>query len=142
MRLLLSSIKIGIEVYTEVFESSIGGPQDDGLSSKIFTLYLAAVLCHMRALTNRTTPPSSELGMPQESEYSDDVGFMDTDQEGLDNLLLVVADIFGEGNLQINEAKIEFIHFRVAGSERREDGTLVRGDEEWCLSKFLGSLMS
>ena len=30
---------------------------------------------------------------------SDDVDFMDSDREGLDNLLPVVTDIFGEWNL-------------------------------------------
>ena len=67
---------------------------------------------------------------------------MDSDREGLDNLLPVVTDIFGEWNLQINEAKTEFVHFREADiNERREDGTLVRGDEEWCSSKLLVTLM-
>ena len=145
VRLLLSNIKIRIKVNSEVsvvFESSIGGPQGDSLSGKIFTLYLAAALYHLRAVTTRPTPPISELGMPQESEYSDDVDFMDTNRECLDDLLPVVTDIFGEWNLQINETKTEFVHFRVADSnERREDGNLVRGDEEWCSSKLLGSLM-
>ena len=145
VRLLLSNIKIRIKVKSEVsivFESSIGGPQGDSLSGKIFTLYLAAALYHLRAVTSRPTPPISELGMPQESEYSDDVDFMDTNRESLDELLPVVTDIFGEWNLQINGTKTEFVHFRVADSnERRKDGTLERGDEKWCSSKLLGSFM-
>ena len=50
VRLLLSNIKIRIKVSSEVstvFESSIGGPQGDSFSGKIFTLYLAAALHHL-----------------------------------------------------------------------------------------------
>lgn len=145
VRLLLSNIKIRIKVKSEVsivFESSIGGPQGDSLSGKIFTLYLAAALYHLRAVTSRPTPPISELGMPQESEYSDDVDFMDTNRESLNELSPVVTDIFGEWNLQINGTKTEFVHFRVADSnERRKDGTLERGDEKWCWSKLLRSFI-
>ena len=52
--------------------------------------------------------------MPQEFEYSDDVDFLDTDREGIDNLMPVANDIVNEWDLYINKAKTEFVHFRVA----------------------------
>ena len=63
VRFLLSNIKIRVKVESEVsieFESSVGGPQSDSLSGKLFTLYLAAALYHLRAVTNRPTPPIAE----------------------------------------------------------------------------------
>ena len=86
VRFLLSNIKIRVKVESEVsieFESSVGGPQGDSLSGKLFTLYLAAALYHLRAVTNRPTPPIADTGMPMESEYSDDVDFMDTSEQSL-----------------------------------------------------------
>ncbi|KAL5247145.1 hypothetical protein ACHWQZ_G019116 [Mnemiopsis leidyi] len=145
VRFLLSNIKIKVKVNSEVsieFESSIGGPQGDSLSGKFFTLYLAAALYHLRAVTHRPTPPIGETGMPLESEYSDDVDFMATSKEELENLLPVVKQVFNEWNLQINESKTEFVDFRIAGKDEfKDDGTPLRGSEEWCSSKLLGSLM-
>ncbi|KAL5260883.1 hypothetical protein ACHWQZ_G006801 [Mnemiopsis leidyi] len=145
VRFLLSNIKIKVMVNSEIsieFESSIGGPQGDSLSGKFFTLYLAAALYHLRAVTHRPTPPIGETGMPLESEYSDDVDFMATSKEELENLLPVVKQVFNEWNLQINESKTEFVDFRIAGKDEfKDDGTPLRGSEEWCSSKLLGSLM-
>ena len=52
--------------------------------------------------------------MPEESEYSDDVDFLDTDKEALISLLPVAKNVFNEWGLQINEEKTEMVHFRVA----------------------------
>ena len=145
VRFLLSNIKIRVKVESEVsieFESSVGGPQGDSLSGKLFTLYLAAALYHLRAVTNRPTPPIADTGMPMESEYSDDVDFMDTSEQSLQALLPVAKSVFSDWNLQINESKTEFVDFRIAGSEEfKVDGTPLRGSEDWCTTKLLGSLM-
>ena len=91
----------------------------------------------------RPTPPIKDDGMPEESEYSDDVDFMDTDGDALKALFLTAKDVFSQWNLQINETKTEFVHFRIADRhELMEDGrTPLRGNEEWCSTKLLGSLM-
>ena len=146
VRFLLSNIKIKVKVNKELsieFESSIGGPQGDSLSGKLFTLSLAGALYNLRAVTSRPTPPIKCDGMPEESEYSDDVDFMDTDEATLTALFTTAKDIFSEWNLQINEAKTEYVHFRIADrDELMEDGkTPLRGNEEWCTTKLLGSLM-
>ena len=146
VRFLLSSIKIKVKVNAELsveFETSIGGPQGDSLSGKLFTLTLAGALYHLRAVMQRPTPPIKDDGMPEESEYSDDVDFMDTDGDALKALFLTAKDVFSQWNLEINETKTEFVHFRIADRhELMEDGrTPLRGNEEWCSTKLLGSLM-
>ena len=111
VRFLLSNIKIKVKVNAELsleFETSIGGPQGDSLSGKLFTLTLAGALYHLRAVMQRPTPPINDDGMPEESEYSDDVDFMDTDGDTLNKALFSMAkDIFSQWNLQINETKTE-----------------------------------
>ena len=135
-------IKVNAELSFE-FETSVGSPQGDSLSGKLFTLTLAGALYHLRAVMQRPTPPIKDDGMPEESEYSDDVDFMDTEQEALTDLFLKAKDIFIEWNLHINEIKTEFVHFRIADRhEFMEDGiTQLRGNEVWCTTKLLGSLM-
>jgi hypothetical protein len=133
-------VKVNKELSIE-FESSIGGPQGDSLSGKLFTLVLAGALYNLRAVTSRPTPPIKFDGMPEESECSDGVDFMDTDKTTLDTLFVKAKDIFGKWNFLINETKTEFVHFLIAGrDELMEDGrTPVRGNEEWCTTKLLGS---
>jgi hypothetical protein len=146
VRFLLSNIKIKVKVNTELsleFESSIGGPQGDSLSAKLFTLVLAGALYHLRAVTARPTPPIKCNGMPEESEYSNDFDFMDTDKDNLTALFATAREIFSEWNLQVNKTKTEFVHFRIADrDEFMDDGkTPLRGNEPWCSTKLLGSLM-
>ena len=117
VRFLLSNIKIKVKVNAELsleFETSIGGPQGDSLSGKLFTLTLAGALYNLRAVMLRPTPPIKYDGMPEESEYSDDVDFMDTEKDALTALFLTAKDVFSKWNLQINETKTEFVHFRIA----------------------------
>ena len=78
VRFLLSNTKIKVKINNFLsleFTSSIGGPQGDSLSGTLFTLTLAGALYHLRAVTLRVrpTPPIQENGMPEESEYSDDM---------------------------------------------------------------------
>ena len=63
--------------------------------------------------------------------------------ETLKTLLPIATNIFSEWNLEINIGKTEFVDFRVAERhEKLADGrTPLRGNEEWCSTKLLGSLM-
>ena len=48
---------------------------------------------------------------------------MDTDEDTLTALFRIAKDVFSEWNLQINEAKTEYVHFRIADrDELMEDG--------------------
>jgi hypothetical protein len=86
VRLLLSNTKLKVRVNNNLsaeFESVIGAFQGDSLSGNLFTLTLAGALNHLRviltALLDRPNPPIAENGMPNESEYADDVDFLDED---------------------------------------------------------------
>jgi hypothetical protein len=146
VRFLLSNTKIKVKINNCIsieFTSSIGGPQGDSLSGTLFTLTLAGALYHLRAVTARPTPPIQENGMPEESEYSDDVDLLNEDLNTLKALLPIAQNIFSEWNLEINKGKTEFVDFSVAERhEKLADGrTPLRGNEEWCSTKLLGSLM-
>ena len=70
------------------------------------------------------------MGMPEETEYSDDVDFRSTDNDSLPALFPIAKAVFKEWNLHVNEDKTEFIHFRVAGpTEKMDDGKPLRKNE-------------
>ena len=77
------------------FESTNGAFQGDSLSGTLFTLTLAGALNYVRAsiVEYRPNPPISDTLMPLESEYSDDVDFLDTDKANLDAILPIVKDV-------------------------------------------------
>ena len=76
------------------FESTNGAFQGDSLSGTMFTLTLAGALNHLRAVvSNRPNPPIAHTLMPTESEYVDDVDFLDTDEGILEALLPVAKDV-------------------------------------------------
>ena len=76
------------------------------------------------------------------SKYSDDVDFLDLDEEPLKALFPVCKDVLQDWNLYVNESKTEFVRFYVAGSEETDDnGFAVRGNEPWRFCKSLGSLL-
>ena len=76
------------------FYYNLGAAQGDSLSGKLFTLNLAGALIHVRAmLPNRPNPPVAENSMPIESEYADDVEFLDVNSENLEEVLKVSESI-------------------------------------------------
>jgi len=52
--------------------------------------------------------------MPQESGYSDDVNFMNTEKASLEAILPIAKEVFQEFNLFINTEKTEFTHVYLA----------------------------
>lgn len=80
--------------------------------------------------------------MPLESEYADDVDFLDEDEICLQFILPVANHVLKEWNLNINCTKTEFAHFFLA-----EKGLLdnknqpIRDNEPWRKTKLLGSFM-
>ncbi|XP_066294593.1 uncharacterized protein [Branchiostoma lanceolatum] len=137
VRLLLSGTKLKVRVrstHSADFETSIGSPQGDSLSPVLFTCYLAAALETVRRSSTRPNPPLSELDMPLEMEYADDVDFLDEEKDPLERLLPIAARNLKDSNLFVNEGKTEFTHVYLADKP-------LRGEEEWRKSKILGSLL-
>ena len=148
VRILMSQTKLRVRVnndYSIEFMSLVGAFQGDSLSGKLFTLYLAAALVHLRALLqsfSRNNPPIANSGMPEESEYADDVDFLDTDLSKLQSILPVATSVLKQWNLNVNEQKTEFIHVYLANkADCKPDGTPLAKDEEWRVSKLLGLLL-
>ena len=146
VRLLLSNTKIRVRVNNATsaeFISTNGAFQGDSLSGILFTLQLAGALYHVRAVVvNRPNPPISDTGMPLEWEYSDDVDFVDSEVEPLEELLPTCTEILGEWNLNVNEGKTEFVHFYLASKDDiDEEGLPLTDNEAWRTCKSLGSLL-
>ena len=144
----MAETKLVVRVNNSVsaeFTSLVGAFQGDSLSGKLFTLYLAGALNHLRVLLlsfGRCVPPISEAGMPEESEYADDVDFFDTDLSKLQSMLPVTNEVLKTWNLNVNETKTEFVHVYVANkNDYNSDGSPVAKNEEWRSSKLLGSLL-
>jgi len=123
------------------FESLLGVFQGDSLSGKLFTLVLAGALIELRQQLAESpphipNPPISKDGMPQQSEYSDDVNFMNTSKASLEAILPIAKEVFKDFNLNINTEKTEFTHVYLAPVGEtipgRED-TLLRDNEECCV---------
>ena len=152
VRFLLSNTKMKVKVNNAIsseFESLLGSFQGDCLSGKLFTLVLAGALHHLRAIVSIIThpipnPPISDQGIPLESEYADDVDFLNEDNECLETLLPIAKCTFKEWDLFINEEKTEYTHVFLASKGQKmpdNDDKLLAGNESWCSSKILGSLL-
>ncbi len=113
VRFLLSNTKLKVRVNNTLsapFESTLGSFQGDSLSGCLFTLTLAGALYHRRAVLTRPNPPFSDLSLPLEWEYADDVDFLDEEKIPVDNILPVSNVIMREWNLFTNEDKTEYTH--------------------------------
>ena len=129
-----------------MFLSLLGAFQGDCLSGCLFTLVLAGALCELReqlaATMVRPNPPITIEGFPLETEYADDVDFMDEDEENLRKILPMATEILKSWNLFVNEEKTDFTRVYLANS-REEDtnGNPLAGGEEWRKSITLGSML-
>ncbi len=149
VRLLLSNTKLRIKVngtLSAEFESFLGAFQGDCLSGCLFTLVLAGALNELRltlAVTiSRPNPPISDLGLPLDTEYADDVDFNDEEEENLRAILPQATAILKSWNLFVNEDKTDFTHVYLARTgEKDGDGKLIAGRELWRKSITLGSML-
>ena len=124
------------------FIVTIGAFQGDSLSGKLFTLYLAGALYHLRAFMSylRPNPAFAENLLPLEWEYADDADFTDEDKKNLESMLPICKEILEEWNLFVNESKTEFTHIYLAEKNEVDDkGEPLRGREPWRSSISLGS---
>ena len=147
VRFLLSNTVIKIRVNSACsaeFTSTLGSFQGDSLSGCLFTLVLAGALHHLRTLIpyRNVIPYKQDTLMPEESEYADDVDFLDEEEICLQFILPVANNVLKEWSLNINCTKTEFVKFFLA-----EKGVLdsknqpVRDNEPWRKTKLLGSFM-
>ena len=92
--------------------------------------------------TSWLNPPVSDLGMHLEWEYADDIGFANEKREPLDSLLPTAYSTLKDWNLLVNESKTEFTHIYLANADQKDNnGKAVRGNEQWCNSRSLGSCL-
>lgn len=149
VRFLLSNTKLRVRVNGHLsaeFESLLGAFQGDCLSGCLFTLVLAGALCELRTTLyieySRSNPPISDLGMPLDTEYADDVDFNDEDENNLKAILPLATDILKTWNLFVNSDKTEFTHVYLAKrGETDEMGNVLAGNELWRKSITLGSML-
>ena len=138
VRALLANTYLTVKVkgtQSAWFEASVGSPQ-------VFTCYLAAALRAVRESTSWLNPPVSDLGMPLEWEYADDVDFANKEREPLDLLLSTACNTLRDWNLLVNESKTEFTHIHLAdANQKNKNGKAVRGNEQWRNSRSLGSCL-
>ena len=83
-----------------MFEFNNGACQGDSLSGKIFTLNLAGALYQIRIFNvsiPRPIVPISAIGMPMESEYADDVEYIDEKMETLEKIMETAPTILEYG---------------------------------------------
>ena len=147
--MLLSNTRIRVNVYGTLlveFLSLLGAFQGDCLSGCLFTLVLAGALCglreHLAATMGRPNPPITVDGFPLETEYADDVDFMDEEEENLRTILPEATEILKSWNLFVNEDKTDFTRVYLANSREMDtSGKFVAGSEEWRKSITLGSML-
>ena len=114
VRYILADTKLCIKINKsrlEELEITLGSGQVDSLSGKLFTLYLAGALHHLRATLKRPHPTVSEDFMPLESEYVDDCDCFSESQEKLKQTLLKIEKVLDEWNLKVNPSKTEYVHY-------------------------------
>ena len=146
VRFLLSNTKLRVRVNNTLsaeFISTEGAFQGDSLSGTLFTLTLAGALNHVRAVvTFRPNPPIASNMMPTESEYSDDVDYIDEDHGRLVEMLPTVKRVLSDWCLYMNEDKTEHVHIYLAQrGDVDSNGKSVIDNEQWRSSKLLGSLL-
>ena len=149
VRLLLSNTKLKVNVngtLSAEFQSFLGAFQGDCLSGCLFTLVLAGALRDLRnrleAAMNRPNPPITDIGLPLDTEYADDIDFNDEDEENLKALLPIATEVLKDWNLFVNEDKTDFTHVYLAEKGVKDDqGKPIAGNELWRKSITLGSML-
>ena len=84
MRLLRCKSKFNVKVNKEIsedFQTTVGTFEGDSRSVCLFKLTFAAALSHVRAPLQQNNPPITNNGMPNGTEYADDVDFLDEDMQ-------------------------------------------------------------
>ena len=111
------------------FLTNIGSPQGDSLSPVLFTVYLE---CALRQLRREIEKPVTDVGLPSEIIYADDVDFVSRSREHILNIESAAPRVLAEWNLKVNPLKTE--HLTISRLDNR-------AEESWRLAKKLGTLL-
>ena len=141
VRVLLANTHLTVRI-KDTQSACFKTAQGDSLSLVLFTCYLAAALHAVQESTSWLNPPVSDLGMPLEWEYADEIDFANEKQRPLDFLLSTACNTLKNWNLLVNESKTEFTHIYLANAAQTDnDVKAVCGNEHWCYNKSLGSYL-
>ena len=136
IRLLLDNTTLAVQIDNitgKPFEATIGTPQGDSLSPILFVCYLEAALRDVRA--HIQPRPSADTYIPTETEYADDVTFISTSSDYLQEALPMIQTRLLEWDLHVNENKTEWVELVL--SNKADE----KGSEAWRNVKALGSLL-
>ena len=102
VKMLLRNTNLRVKlknILSDPFSITLGSFQGDSISAKLFTLYLAGALNHLRTVSAIPNPPIFSSLMPSESQYADVV-----------QINFVVQDSFKQSNvIQSNVVQINFV---------------------------------
>ena len=104
VRVLLANTHLTVRI-KDTQSACFKTAQGDSLSLVLFTCYLAAALHAVQESTSWLNPPVSDLGMPLEWEYADEIDFANEKQRPLDFLLSTACNTLKNWNLLVNESK-------------------------------------
>ena len=89
------------------FTTTTGTPQGYSLSPMLFVCYLEAALRDARVHLHPA--PQADMLIPLETEYADDVTFISTSFDHLQQSLPQIQSILETWDLHVNEAKTEWV---------------------------------
>ena len=107
--------------------------QGDSLSPILFVCYLEAALRDARA--HIPSRPAADNYFPTETEYADDVTFISTRAEYLQEALPIIQARLLEWHLHVNDNKTEWVELALS------DQAAEKGVEPWRNVKALGALL-
>jgi hypothetical protein len=132
IRLLLANTILSIRINDTTgtpFTTTTGTPQGDSLSPVLFVCYLEAALRDGRA--HLEPVPQADMIFPTETEYADDITFISTSHDHLQQALPQIKTILETWDLHVNEAKTEWVELTSSNPS----------NEAWRNVKALGSLL-
>ena len=131
-------------------------PQGDGLSPKLFTVYLDEALRELEKEIQTNSPTRDKVtalhghdyykktipSLPSHLEYADDVDFICSTQEEADEICKVSADVLARYNLCVNHQKTEIFQYQKDTDLRtiKKLGTILDEGAEISRRKHLAQL--
>ena len=157
VKLLLSNTKLTIKKKNSLsspFPTTIGVPQGDCLSPKLFTFYLNNAINDLTQNHAFDLPSSLHVDhtyhlnptLPKYFAYADDVDFICRNEEEAEKVVETAAEVFKSHNLFINSSKTEFSEYQKDGKAPRalkstkKLGKILDEDAEFVRRKSLSNI--